>query len=309
MALIAVNATAAGWTGMAALETALARLPAGGAVTLMIHGYRFCPDRPAHDPHRHVLGLRPDAAHPTALSWPRHLHLDRRDDRLGIALGWPARGPLPRVAARARATGSALGDLLAAIHARRPDLPLALFAHSLGVRVALAAVAAAPRGAVRRAILLAGAEDTAAARAALATPGGAALSVLNVTSAENALFDRAFRLAVPPSVPGAPALAAGLAGAPGWCDLAIDRAATRAALARLGHRVAPPARRVCHWSGYLRAGLFPLYRRVLEPGGPDILPALAQALARAEVAAAAGGAPGPHSPCAHALRSAARVPI
>jgi hypothetical protein len=65
----------------------------------------------------------------------------------------------------------------------------------------------------------------------------------------------------------------------GWTDLFIDQAATRAALGRMGMRTAPPKGVICHWSTYLRPGLFGLYRAVMAPGAPDILDRLNAALA------------------------------
>jgi hypothetical protein len=68
-------------------------------------------------------------------------------------------------------------------------------------------------------------------------------------------------------IPGArgPALGAGLGERRrNWIDLGIDRAEVRAALNQLGFAVPGPARRVCHWSGYLRPGLLPFYAALLR---------------------------------------------
>ena len=54
-----------------------------------------------------------------------------------------------------------------------------------------------------------------------------------------------------------------------WLDLQIDQPETLKALASLGHHIAPPHLRVCHWSAYLRPGLFGLYRTLLC--GPQTL--------------------------------------
>ena len=51
---------------------------------------------------------------------------------------------------------------------------------------------------------------------------------------------------------------------PNVATLQIDHAPSLAALRRAGYRVAPPLRRICHWSPYLRPGLFPLYRAFLD---------------------------------------------
>lgn len=302
MALLSVNAagTEIGHVahGEGGLAAALAALPEGRPVTILVHGFRFSPEEPGTDPHGHILSFRPSADCWKAVSWPRHLHLDRPDAGLGIGFGWRATGPLPRVAARAREAGLCLARTMAAIHARRPDAPVQVMAHSLGARVALSALARAPEGAVRRMILMSGAEYRDAARAALAAPGAARYEVLNVTSGENAPFDLLFRLAAPPPRLTDRPLSAGLPELARWTDLPIDTAQGRAALARLGHRIAPPATRVCHWSGYMRPGLFAVYRRTFDLGDQGFLPSLRAALAEE---AARPGRAAPARPPADAL--------
>ncbi|KPQ13777.1 MAG: alpha/beta hydrolase fold, partial [Rhodobacteraceae bacterium HLUCCO18] len=205
MALLSVNteenpdghAPAGDRTLAAALDT----LAPGGSVTVMIHGYRFCPHHPRTDPHRHILSLNPRTDCWKAVSWPRHLHLDRPGAGLGIGFGWPATGPLPRVARRAHRAGQQLARMIDAIQAARPDAQVNLVAHSLGARVALTALETAPRDVVRRMILISGAEYRARAERALRSPAAMRLRVLNVTSGENAAFDLMFRLAVAPSDP------------------------------------------------------------------------------------------------------------
>ncbi|MBY6200732.1 hypothetical protein KUV65_05115 [Maritalea mobilis] len=275
MALIGLNVDGTGIEGTEAIWPALDALPEGRAVTVMTHGYRYSPRSPETDPHTHILSLRPSRPCWKAVSWPRHLHLHRAGADLGLALGWHATGALPRVALRASRVGGILGGLIGEIHARHPDLRINLVAHSLGARVALAAIADAPAGSVSRAILLSGAEYRSAARAAMAAPAGRGAQVLNVTSGENLPFDAMFRVAAPPLWPADRALCAGLPGLPGWTDLRIDCADTRAALSAMGYRTRPPVTRVCHWSGYLRPGLFPLYRDVLGPNGAETLARIA----------------------------------
>jgi pimeloyl-ACP methyl ester carboxylesterase len=286
MALLNVNAAdrqdGCAPAGETALAPALDALAPGRPVTIMVHGFRFLPGDPAHDPHRHILSLSPRADCWKAVSWPRHLHLDRPGAGLGLGFGWPARGTLPEVAARALTVGGQLARLIGTLHRHRPDAPVQIVAHSLGARVALAALARAPEGAVRRLVLMAGAEYRDAAARALASPGAAACQALNVTSLENAPFDLMFRLAVAPDRAGDLPLSAGLGAHGRAIDLRIDTAATRAALAALGHRIRPPAKRVCHWSGYMRPGLFSVYRRLLDPADPDFPDVLRAALGAAE---------------------------
>jgi pimeloyl-ACP methyl ester carboxylesterase len=283
MALLSVNA-AKGAGGHVAvgdrtLDAALGDLPEAQPVTIMIHGYRFCPSSPEQDPHGHILSFTPRTDCWKAVSWPRHLHLDRPGKGLGIGFGWPATGSLPRVADRAFDAGRRLGRMIDAIHRARPDVPVHIVAHSLGARVALTALETAPAGVVRRMILMSGAEFRGAAERALSLPAAAHCHVLNVTSGENAAFDLMFRLAVAPTIPFDRPLSAGLGHRPGCTDLAIDDATTRAALLALGHRLRAPATRICHWSGYMRPGLFAVYRRMLDLREPSFPATLALALA------------------------------
>ena len=279
MGLISVTASRTGWRDEGALAGALAALPKGSAVTIMLHGFRFAPGVQGHDPHHHILSHSPDPTCWKAISWPRHLHLHRPMAGLGIGFGWPARGRLGTVAARAFEIGGVLADLIGTIRQARPDLQVNLIAHSLGARVALAALARLAAGDVARIVLLSGAEYRSHARAAMASPAGRHAQVLNVASGQNMVFDLLFRLCVPAPRLTDWALSGGMKDLAGWTDLFIDQAATRAALGRMGLRTAPPQGAICHWSTYLRPGLFGLYRAVLAPGAPDILDRLNAALA------------------------------
>ena len=280
MGLISITASENGWRDEGGLTAALVALPKGGTVTIMVHGYRFAPGVSGHDPHGHILSHTPDPGCWKAISWPRHLHLHRDKTGLGIGFGWNARGALGRVATRAFAMGRVLADLIAHIRSHRPDLAVNLIAHSLGVRVALSALHDLRAGDVARLVLLSGAEYRSRARAAMASPAGRSARVLNVASGENALFDLIFRLFVPAPRVTDWALSAGIADVAGWSDLFIDRAASRAALQRLGIRIRAPQGKICHWSSYLRPGLFRLYRAVFDPNTPDILDRLDHALAQ-----------------------------
>ncbi|WP_439137677.1 esterase/lipase family protein [Roseicyclus sp.] len=280
MGLISITASEGGWCDAGRLAGRLAMLPRGGTVTIMIHGYRFAPGIRGHDPHGHILSQHPDRGCWKAISWPRHLHLHRADGGLGIGFGWNARGSLGAVAARAFDIGQILADLIAQIRAQRPDLRINLIAHSLGARVALAALHRLRAGDVARLVLLSGAEYRSHARAAMVSPAGRGARVLNVASRENALFDLIFRILVPAPMLTDWALSAGIADLAGWSDLFIDRPHSRTALQRLGIRLRPHQGAICHWSSYLRPGLFRLYRAVFDPDAPDILDRLDHALAQ-----------------------------
>lgn len=249
----------------AVLSEALDRLPPGSPVVVMIHGYKFSPRRRQHTPHRHILALRPGIDDPRVVSWPRHLGFGKGDpnEGLAIAFGWEARRTIWQAYAEAGRAGRALAELIETIDARGARANI--IAHSLGARVALAALPHLRRGAVRRAVLLSAAEFTSSAQSALDSPAGRWAEIINITSGENTLFDLLLHGFVRPHRPFDRPVGAGLGGvAPNWLDMRIDRPDTRDALAGLGFRIPAPERRVCHWSGYLRPGMFALHRALIR---------------------------------------------
>lgn len=268
MALVVVND---GQTPPASLWRAAADLPPGVPVVVMIHGYRFSPHAPEADPHRHILGLDPHEGARRAVSWPRALgfrHPDRLEDGLAIAYGWEARGRLRTAYGQAAAAGAGLAMLIdaLAVTARRP---VALIGHSLGARVALTALARVEPGAVGRVILLAAAELRERAEAAICSPPGMLADVINVTSRENDLYDFAMEVALSGGLRRA--LGFGLAQRhDNWLDLQIDGPDTLRALRGMGFPVKGQALRCCHWSPYLRDGVFELYDAALRQ--PEALP-------------------------------------
>ena len=268
MALAIVNH---GQTPPPTLWQAAGALPPGAPVVVMIHGFRYSPHSPAHDPHGHILGLAPRTDARRAVSWPRALGFTdavRPDEGLAVAYGWEARGNLRGAYARAAAAGDGLASVIDAL-ALASGRPVALIGHSLGARVALTALSRVAPGAVRRVILLAAAELQGRAEAAIASPSGMLAEVVNVTSRENDLYDLAIELAVAGGLRRA--LGFGLARRrENWLDLQIDEAQTLAALRGMGFPIAAQAARCCHWSPYTRDGLFGLYHALLRQ--PDALP-------------------------------------
>lgn len=244
-------------------EMARAMLRPGVPVTMMIHGYRYRPDDPRNDPHAEILAARPLRRTARIVSWPRRLGFGRGAPGVAIGFGWDAGGTLWQAHDRAAGAGRALAGLIAQVRAQGAG-PVNIIAHSLGARVALSALHDLSPGDAGRIILLAGAEFRDVARAALLTPAGRTAEVLNVTSTENALFDIGFRVLMAGAQRAAgPALGAGLA-LPNCVTLRIDDAAHRDGLRKMGFPVAGASRAVCHWSAYLRPGLFPLYRAFLH---------------------------------------------
>jgi len=260
-----------------ALMRQAAAQPRDAPVLFMVHGFRYAPGAEGADPHRSLYSLAPSLSGPRVLSWPQHMGIRAEGRGLAVGFGWDGLGGLWRARRNAGRAGVALGRLAAAVLAQRPDLRIGFLAHSLGARTVLAAIARLPAGTASRAVLMAPSVSRAAAWRALGSPAGRTAAVLNVSGRENLLFDVLTEL----TGGAAPftALGRGLGrAAPGWADLRIDDAGHAAGLAALGFRLAPPSRRVCHWSVFLRPGLFPLYRAFLVEPAPLSLAALRDAL-------------------------------
>lgn len=244
------------------LRRALAGDP--GPITVMIHGYKYQPGHGHHCPHGSIFSRSPTPGLPRVVSWPRHLGLrGQQGEGLGISFGWQARGSIWQAHQRAACAGEALADLLADLRSLAPARPINLIAHSLGARVALRAIAAGKPSSVNRAILLAAAEYAGTARRTLESAAGRQTQVLNVTSRENDLFDFLTERLIAPDTPGPDhMLGQGAPDLPNLVTLQLDDPASLHALRRAGFPVAAPERLVCHWSPYLRPGVFPLYRAV-----------------------------------------------
>ncbi|MBS0126566.1 hypothetical protein [Thetidibacter halocola] len=246
-----------------ALRHALSADP--GPVTVMIHGFKYQPGHPRHCPHESLLSRRPAITSPRIVSWPRRLGLrGQPGEGLGLSFGWTARGSIWHAWRAADAAGAQLAVLLGQLARLAPGRPVHLVAHSLGVRVALAALARSAPGAATRAILMTGAEYRATADHALRSPGGAACTVLNVTSRENDLFDFLLERLVSPPVAGDRVLGHAPLDLPHVATLQLDDPQSLAALRGAGFAIGAPQQRVCHWSPYLRPGAFPLYRAFLS---------------------------------------------
>jgi pimeloyl-ACP methyl ester carboxylesterase len=243
------------------LARKLDRLPPGAPVVVMIHGWRYAPGFAQDCPHGSILSLDPPARDRRAISWPRHLGLDGQG-ALGIALGWNAKCDPWRAHVRAGRTGPALAEIARTVWALSAR-PIQVIAHSMGARVALAALPHSAPGQISRMILLAAAETRVRAKAALDTPAGRAVEVINVTTRENDLFDAFFEWGVHFGL--RTSIGQGLARQrPNWRDLWIDQPSALSALAALGHPLADAPRRICHWSPYLRPGTIALYRALIE---------------------------------------------
>ncbi len=273
MSLLPVNE--ANLPDVATLGAALDRLAPDAPVVILLHGYRFSPSTPPHDPHRHILSDTPDPGCWKAISWPRHLGLTG-DQGLAIGFGWEARGTIWAAHRQAALAGDQLARLIATLRAIDPARPVHIFGHSLGARVAFAALHRLPRHAVQRVILLAAAVFRGEAAAALATPAGQTAQVFNVLGRENGVFDLLLCAALPHL---GLTVGRGVMTASNWLDLPLDHGPSLSRLAGLGYPIPAPAARICHWSGYLRPGVWRLYRALLLTPGLTPLPFLRAELA------------------------------
>ena len=273
-------------TAGAGLALPAPRIPADAPIIVMIHGFRYAPSRPAHDPFRGIMAPERQRPGRRGLSWPRHLGFGRGDpaEGLGVAFGWEARGSLWGAHRRAWRAGFALAGVVEDLRAALPGRPVHLVAHSMGARVALGAMRALPGGALRRVVLMSPAEHRGPALAALASPAGRTAEVISVRPAENLAFDAGLALLVPRPQP---VLGLGLRGRANWLDLdPCDPAIMRAA-ARLGYPIAPRRVRMCHYSSYARPGMMRLHRALLREPARTPLEAFRAAPSPAALAPAA----------------------
>jgi pimeloyl-ACP methyl ester carboxylesterase len=276
MAVLQINAGPDGPRLHASPEALAPALKQGldspGPIVIMIHGYKFDPTNRQTCPHRHILSLSPRRDCVKAVSWPRGLGFSGQDagEGLAIGFGWSARGTIWGAYGRAAQAGRALAELIEMIARLAPDRPVHLLAHSMGARVALTALPHIKSGRVGRVILLSGADYGQTAREALQSPAGHSTEIINVTSRENDLFDFLLERLVSPPERGDWTLSHGMPQAPNTLTLQLDHRETLRVLRGAGFEIAPPGGRICHWSSYIRHGVFPLYRALLRQ--PDTLP-------------------------------------
>ncbi|MGB0499103.1 MAG: alpha/beta fold hydrolase [Rubricella sp.] len=236
-----------------------------GPVTILVHGFKWSPFHQSHaDPFRQIFADEPERGCRKVVSWTNGLR--RGGAETLIPFAWDAlprtpQKPVParafrEVYARAERAGRMLAALVETIRHLAPERPVHVFGHSLGARVGLAAVRAGAR--FERMVLVAGAETAALTDQALDT--GRIGTLYSVTSRANAAYDWLFSM----SIPCQGRTIHRLEARPGFLPIDLSRADTRRALAALGHRIALPETRVCHWGVYTAPGALPFYGALLQ---------------------------------------------
>lgn len=242
-----------------------------GPVIVMVHGYKYLPGHPDHCPHRRILSLHPVSSDVRLQSWPRRLGFGAgyADEGLGVAFGWNARGALWTAQRRAKAAGEALAEAIGRLHRVNPDRPLHVLSHSMGTEVVFEALGHLKPGAIQRIVSMTGACYQSRAEAALDTPAGRRTELFNIVSRENDTFDFLFERLITPPARGDRSMGHGLE-APNAVTVQIDCPDTLGFLEEMGHPMAGPERRVCHWSSYTRPGILRFYNELLRH--PERLP-------------------------------------
>lgn len=274
------------------LEAALGRHPEAAPLVVLVHGYRYVPQKSRLSPHSTLFGMR----------WCEGLRVHAPVEPVLIGFGWHALGvgrtPLATLRGAYRRAVPAAGalaqlfDLLARV---APGRPVNVLAHSLGGRVVLLACRATPHAALGRFVLMGPAEFREKAQQALEPHLGSGLEIYNIIAAENRLFDRLFqRIVGPRRSDGVLGEGLGLADplcARHWLDLDLDDPRLGAFLAREGIALAPRRALVDHWGFYRREGTLALYARLLSGGADWSIPSLRRALAGIALPTPAGRAP------------------
>ncbi|WP_239450508.1 alpha/beta fold hydrolase [Loktanella sp. S4079] len=226
----------------------------------MVHGYKYDPSLPRSDPHRQIYAYAPQKTGKRIASWPFQLGLTPQT-ALAVGYGWPARGTIWEAH---RAAGEAAHDLAGLIQKIRgisPQRPIHIVAHSLGARVTLAALSQCQANDVARVILITPAAFAREMHRTQQSAAGQTAEFFNIHARANFLFDALLMLALPH---WGPPLGIARNEYENLVDLTIDRPQTLNGLNMAGFPMTEPARRICHWSGYLRQDICAVYRALIH---------------------------------------------
>lgn len=253
------------------LRAALAK---DGPVVVMVHGYKFLPHDPKHCPHKHIFAPE-DSTCRKGVSWPKRLGMTGADDAegLAIAFGWNARGRPWQARDRGKEAARALATLVRMIRQFRPHQPVHLLAHSMGAFVALRAMSYLQAHDIGRLISMNGALYRKQAERALASEAGSTAEFIHMVSRENRMYETLFEYAVSPDDQGDRAIGR-FFSAPNALTIDLSNPVTLDVLAALGYPIARPRKMLCHWSTYLRPGVFGLYQALLRNPRQTPLPYL-----------------------------------
>jgi pimeloyl-ACP methyl ester carboxylesterase len=254
-------------------------MPTQAPIVILIHGYKYHPHQKLRDPQRSLFSFQATGHCRRVRSWPVGLGFTRHADAAGLCIGfgWPAylpdlpsllvarRSGFARVYDSAKMVGAQLADLISAIQALVPGRTVDVMAHSLGARVALAALPRLdePPG---RMILLGAAEFDARAREFLRAMRTERMpEIYNVTARFNDVYDALFETFAPRRHWRDRALGHGLGMAlPNWLDLQLDHADVAGWVNDLGITLPHMDARLCHWGFYTGTGALDIYRAILR---------------------------------------------
>ncbi|MEO0765990.1 MAG: alpha/beta hydrolase [Pseudomonadota bacterium] len=283
MPILRLNAGPGGLTvhGSPAAALPMVRTAARGTgpIMVLIHGFKYDPEHTSFSPHTSIFGTEMHHHKDGNVQWLRHLGFcsGNAHEGLAIAFAWRARGNLWRAKRAARVAGQHLAEVIALIRRVAPHRAIHVISHSMGSEVIFAALQSLPAHAVHRIIALSGATYATRAMDAMQSRAGRTAELFNITSRENDVFDFMYERLIAPPIPGDRAMSMGL-DLPNVVNLQLDCARTLAALTRFGGHVAPPLRRMCHWSGYTRPGVLRFYAHALRNPQAVSVPALRRVL-------------------------------
>ena len=260
----------------AMIRQAIAAMPVGAPIVILVHGFRYNAGDPACDPHQKLFGT---SRIPAKTGWADGLGFNRQalHDGLCIGFGWAGTAeagmhPLTalckfsHVYARAAATGADLADLVNLLGRIDPSRQVDILAHSLGARVVFHALRHLAFKNLGRVLLLGAAEYVSDVDQALAVNHrNPEAEFLNFTARENLPFELLFEYMAPRARPGDRVLSAHRSpAARNWVNIQIDHPATIGWLTKRGVRVSTRQIGVTHWGFYLRDGIFDLYRELIR---------------------------------------------